>query len=265
LKTVNRKAAESGAGYTQIGNAMLRDERLSLEARGCLSLALSRPENWQFSGRRFFGKGSRGYRICHEVVRFGYCRRTRERKPDGTWGPIAFEFTDVPNAFAPLPQNREVVDEPLRQKPHVDDPTLDNVAPTKNVSPERKIENENSQSAQQEKVVREGDAEDRLPFSQRTLQRIEGMGIPAKWLIGRYLTKTKGKRIKNPDAYLFRMAEDEFSKRHGVNVAMVRQATQRQEDLALGAAALVSQITAAMNVTPSKSLRDSAIVHGGRR
>lgn len=266
LKTVNRRAAESGGAYSQLGNAMLQDSSISDEARGVLCRALSRPLDWRFSMRQV-GNAGKGYRICRELILAGYVRRTRERKADGTLGRIEFEFTDVPNTFEPLGQNRQVVVTNHLIKNHsVVQPRVEFEAPTnKEVSPQRKIEKKNSQSALTEKGLGEGEDEERLPFSQFTLTRIEGLGIPANWLIGRYLEKTAGKLIKKPDAYLFQMAQDEFSKRHGLNVAMVRQELKAQKDRAFAAADIISNVTASMKATASPSLRASGIVVGGRR
>ena len=41
--------AEKTSGYTVMNNFHLRDKRLSLRAKGLLSLMLSLPENWNYS------------------------------------------------------------------------------------------------------------------------------------------------------------------------------------------------------------------------
>lgn len=71
--------------YAQLGNAMLRDSRLSFEARGVLAFILTYPSNWQFGLAwlcRNQGIGrDRARRIIKEHVAVGYCQRGRGRNP----------------------------------------------------------------------------------------------------------------------------------------------------------------------------------------
>jgi hypothetical protein len=66
---------------------------------------------------------------------------------------------------------------------------------------------------------------DRLPFTRLTLSTVRGLHVDPAELIGKYLRKTRGKRVGNPDAYLVGMARDVVAKRHGVGVHEVALAS----------------------------------------
>ena len=90
--------------FAQLGNGMLRDQRLSLEARGALSFILSYPENWKFHEAWFCRETGIGRdkarRIIRELLDVGYCHRRRRRAPDGTLGAAEYIFTDEPGEIA---------------------------------------------------------------------------------------------------------------------------------------------------------------------
>lgn len=92
--------------YAQLGNAMIRDNRLSFEARGVLAYILSYPPNWRFSQEWLCEKAKlgkhRSYRIINELRAFGYCQRAQQRRSDGTLGPYEYVFTDEPEALEPV-------------------------------------------------------------------------------------------------------------------------------------------------------------------
>lgn len=105
-KTIYRVACRHKP-YAQLGNAMIRDNRLTFEARGVLAYILSFPSNWQF-GQEWLCKKTglgrdRSYRIVKELCTHGYCFRQQERRPDGTLGPYEYVFTDEPGAIASDP------------------------------------------------------------------------------------------------------------------------------------------------------------------
>lgn len=87
--------------YSQISNAMIRDGRLSWEARMVLIFVLSFPDNWEFSFKWLmeqppgFGR-DRLKRHIAELVQYGYCQRARERQQSGAFGTYAYVFTDDP-------------------------------------------------------------------------------------------------------------------------------------------------------------------------
>jgi hypothetical protein len=88
--------------YAQIGNEMLRDERLSIAARGALAMILSYPTDWVFNMQWLCKKAGVGrdkaYSIISELKECGYCYRSQARHEDGTLGKIEYLFTDEPDA-----------------------------------------------------------------------------------------------------------------------------------------------------------------------
>lgn len=97
--------------FSQIGNDMLRDTRLSIEARGLLAMVLTYPADWEFSRewlRKSAGVGEKQQeRIVRELRTHDYCRCERKRLPDGTMGAALWLFTDQPGVFSEPPKPQE--------------------------------------------------------------------------------------------------------------------------------------------------------------
>ena len=96
--------------YSMLGNDALRDERLSLEARGALCFILSWPEDWRFNLdwlMRETGIGrDKARRIVKDLEAHGYCKLTRVRNADGTLRDYEHLFTDEPShLLKPAPEN----------------------------------------------------------------------------------------------------------------------------------------------------------------
>lgn len=96
--------------YSQLGNAMLRDKRLTLEQRGTLALILSYPANWSFDIKWLMREcdlgRDRARNIIAALTKYGYCQRAASRNSDGTIGGYDFLFTDEPQHLAePAPEN----------------------------------------------------------------------------------------------------------------------------------------------------------------
>lgn len=131
--------------YTLLGNAMLQNRDLSIEARGILASILSRPQNWSFRIkwlRQEHGVGrDKVYRLLNELIGNGYCRRSQGQDENGIWQPILYEFTDDPVLFMaqkdagqpPRPENQEAGENkgfsdesPLPEKPYTANPHTEN-------------------------------------------------------------------------------------------------------------------------------------------
>lgn len=101
------RSAARDKPYTMLCNAMLRDSGLSLDAKGLLGFILSHPVHFEFSLAqicRATGIGrDRARRIIGELREHGYCGRYRERRPDGTWGPFEYLFSDEPDTLPKEP------------------------------------------------------------------------------------------------------------------------------------------------------------------
>jgi hypothetical protein len=102
-QTICRNASPKNP-YTPICNVCLQDYSLSLDAHGFLVRFLSMPSDWSASldwAKKEFHLGEqKAERIIKELIARGYARKSeRLRRPDGTWGPVLYEFTDVPFTF----------------------------------------------------------------------------------------------------------------------------------------------------------------------
>lgn len=118
--------------YSQIGNAMIRDHRLSWEARGVMTFILSLPTDWQFNLEWLTRQGNigrdRARRIIRELTEYGYCVRSRNRNDNGTLKSIEYVFTDDPQP----PTEKPSVDENTTDwKPVTGEPALAKPTPTK--------------------------------------------------------------------------------------------------------------------------------------
>jgi len=68
----------------------------------------------------------------------------------------------------------------------------------------------------------DGDPGERLPFTETALAACEAMGFTRQTIVERYYTRTKGKPIRDPSAYLIEMAIDMAAKVRGVPKDAVR-------------------------------------------
>jgi hypothetical protein len=62
-----------------------------------------------------------------------------------------------------------------------------------------------------------------LPFTDRTLRRLAALAIDLETLSERYLIKTKGGNIRNPDAYLLAMGQEEAARAAGVSIETIKR------------------------------------------
>lgn len=102
---------EKTRNYTVMSNQHLWDKRLSLKAKGLLSLMLSLPEDWDYTTKGLARICKDGVdSICttvRELEGTGYIVRKRERRADGTLGSIEYTI---------LEQSRQA-DAPKRENP----------------------------------------------------------------------------------------------------------------------------------------------------
>ena len=72
---------EKNKDYTSMSNYHLKDERLTLKAKGLLSLMLSLPEEWDYSVRGLekicLESKNTINSILNEIERYGYLKRKR--------------------------------------------------------------------------------------------------------------------------------------------------------------------------------------------
>jgi hypothetical protein len=96
------------SNYTIIPNAIINDERLSIEARWLMGYLLSKPDDWTIRAGDIQKVGRIGrnaaYALVNECIAVGYIRRYKQRD-----GGINYEVRDVAGngGNEPHPQNRE--------------------------------------------------------------------------------------------------------------------------------------------------------------
>lgn len=128
---------EKTRNYTVMSNQHLRDKRLSLKAKGLLSLMLSLPEDWDYTTKGLARICKDGVdSICttvRELEGTGYIVRKRERRADGTLGSIEYTIleqsrqADAPKRENPV-QAEKSADAPKRAFPELVKPEQENPA-----------------------------------------------------------------------------------------------------------------------------------------
>ncbi len=94
---------EHRAQFTIVPNAIFRDDRLSIEAKGVLGYLLSRPHNWQVRldhvGRTLRIGRKKLQRIFRELIGAGYVTREQARTAAAhRFSEIDYVVRDVPVA-----------------------------------------------------------------------------------------------------------------------------------------------------------------------
>ena len=116
--------ANRNENYTVMSNVHLKDKRMTLKAKGLLSVVLSLPPDWDYS---FAGLVA----ICKEsetamksaikeLKEFGYLTITKERDEKGHFDYI-YVFNENPQTDLP------VVENPVVENPPTDNPMVENV------------------------------------------------------------------------------------------------------------------------------------------
>ena len=107
--------------YTVMANHHLRDERLSLKAKGLLSMLLSLPDDWEISIRGLASIVTDGVGAVqtgiNELIEAGYIVRRRQHAESGAFAGFEYIIHEVP----PCTENPYTVnpdtDTPVTEKP----------------------------------------------------------------------------------------------------------------------------------------------------
>lgn len=241
-KTIFRIASKHKP-YSQIGNAMIRDKRLSFEARGVLIFILSHPEDWTFSMEWLIRNAElgrdRAYRILKELKACGYCQQSQDRNAKGRVTACEYIFTDEPGS----------IEIPLTGKPEAAQPDPAIRRPTKTVqSKETKVNKKPAPVVEPDPVKRR--------ISQDTLRRIELMGLDPDEMIEQ-MGKSKDP-VRNPNSYLMTIAKREASERLGVSEAVV--ARMASSDMQTRAQAMVAAVVASTSPKPHTAKPSAALL-----
>ncbi|MCD8190265.1 MAG: helix-turn-helix domain-containing protein [Clostridiales bacterium] len=107
---------EKNTNYTTMSNYHLRDQKLTLKAKGLLSLCLSLPESWDYSVRGLVAICKEGkdsiVKTLQELEQCGYLERHQLRQDDGKMGGIEYVIYEMPHA-------------PCTEKPRAENPDAD--------------------------------------------------------------------------------------------------------------------------------------------
>ena len=139
---------EKNSNYTVMANYHLRDKRLSLKAKGLLSVMISLPAEWDYTlaGLAYISKeGVSAIRAAiQELEENGYVTRARLRNEAGQLGDTEYTIYEFPqneekaaepsspsqapvSALADVSENVEpVCGNPILEKPILENPTLEN-------------------------------------------------------------------------------------------------------------------------------------------
>ena len=116
---------EKTKDYTVMSNHHLRNNELSLKAKGLLSLMLSLPEDWDYTLRglsKICKDGIDSIRVgVQELEAQGYLVRQRVRLPNGQLGSVEYTILEQPQ---PKPE-KPTLEKPILENPTQVKPTLD--------------------------------------------------------------------------------------------------------------------------------------------
>jgi hypothetical protein len=128
-----RRGVMAADRFTQIANALFRNEQLSFKAKGLFGLLSTHRDGWRMSVADLARRGRDGEGAVRsglrELEKHHFLVRERARNPDGTLAAAAYVITDLPALQHPRSQ-------PASGFPPVDEPTLAD-GPTKNTNPKK--------------------------------------------------------------------------------------------------------------------------------
>ena len=105
---------EKNANYTTMCNYHLRDQTLSLKAKGLLSMLLSLPDTWHYSVRGLAAISLEGVdgilTALKELEAHGYLERRQLRQSNGRLGQTEYVIYE-------MPKNQPCMDSPCTEKP----------------------------------------------------------------------------------------------------------------------------------------------------
>ena len=117
---------EKNKNYTVMSNVHLRDETLTLKAKGLLSLILSLPDDWHYSinGLATLTKeGRAGVMSClKELEAAGYITRHQLRGEHGRMGQNEYVIYEEPR---PPQSGNPTTVKPTTEKPYTEEPTAE--------------------------------------------------------------------------------------------------------------------------------------------
>ena len=231
---------ERTGDYTTMSNHHLRNEKLSLKAKGLLSLMLSLPETWDYTvkGLAFISKeGVDGITATiKELERAGYVERHRIRDSAGrlrTTEYIIREFPISPKPEKPILE-KPVLDNPILAEPILGKPAQENPAQliTKEINTDKSITDlsitHSFLQAQSEEGMNGGDERDRVKKQIEydcMVQRYSRQQLDELVEIMLEIALNKGKtiRIGKDQEYPREYVQERFTKINASHIEMVME------------------------------------------
>lgn len=91
---------EKNKNFVVMSNYHLRDKKLTLKAKGLLSIILSLPDDWQYNQKGLASLSTDGLdsvrSTLKELERHGYVTRARIRSPEGFLGEMEYTIREIP-------------------------------------------------------------------------------------------------------------------------------------------------------------------------
>ena len=97
------------ANYTVMSNHHFKEKKMSLKAKGLLSLMLSLPDDWDYSisGLATLSKDGKDsiMSALAELEKFGYLTRTRLTNEKGQFAGVEYNIFEIPQPKNPISEN----------------------------------------------------------------------------------------------------------------------------------------------------------------
>lgn len=133
---------EYSKGFTTTSNTIIRDERLTWKARGIFNYLWSMPDDWDFYAKEVAKHAKDGIHSLDsgldELAEYGYLERTRLRDKKGRFGAPVWVLHDDPVNDQKPKCGFPILDNPKLEKPILDNRTLLNKYPTKDIPTNKK-------------------------------------------------------------------------------------------------------------------------------
>lgn len=121
---MNKIIRKKNENYTIVSNVCVRDNRISLKAKGMMSLVMSLPDDWDFSIQGLSSIVKEGksaiYAAINELKEFGYCNVITSRVDKGKIIGNDYTFFEEPCTDIPYTENQDA------DNPNMDNQDLEN-------------------------------------------------------------------------------------------------------------------------------------------
>lgn len=195
--------------FTIMSNSHFKEKKMSLKAKGLLSLMLSLPDDWQYNLKGLVtlskdGKDSVMAGLA-ELEEFGYLRRERTKDDSGKFSGIIYHIYETPQKENPI-SDFPNPDMPNDENPNSGEPHLLSTKDIKNLSNQELNEFEREEKPPEEEIydILEGiqDKELRELYTDYVIQRRENRSqLTPK---GLHMLIARGYRLSDNDISIHR-------------------------------------------------------------